>query len=90
MANSLEKSPRPILTERIQGGHMTLGIEVQEQQIEAANHASVVRHGDGCIVMLGQKPFALDAETAMRSAWDLCVMFQNARTSADAASLPSR
>lgn len=54
-------------------------IEVQEQDLETTSRANVVRHGAGCIVMMDEKPFALDAETAMRLAWDLCVMFQDVR-----------
>jgi hypothetical protein len=54
-------------------------IEVQEERLETAKQAAAVRHGAGCVVMMGEKAFALDAETAMRLAWDLCVMFQDAR-----------
>lgn len=56
-------------------------IEVQEQRTETATRANVAPHGEGCILIVGDKSFALDAETAMRLAWDLCVMFQEARLS---------
>lgn len=62
---------------------MTRGIEVGEQLLVPASRAEVVRHGDGCILLLGDKSFIVDASTAIRLAWDLCVMFQNSRTPSD-------
>lgn len=58
---------------------LNFGIEVEEQCSDAAVGAEVIRHKDGCILLLGGKPFVMDGPTAVRLAWDLCVMFQDSQ-----------
>lgn len=54
-------------------------IEVEERSIEPVEAAEAVRHGDGCLLLLNGKPFMVDEKTAVRLAWDLCVMFQESK-----------
>lgn len=57
---------------------MSFGIEVNEKTIELTYAAEALRHSNGCLLLLDGKPFLIDEQTAVRLAWDLCVMFQKA------------